>query len=232
MSNQRKTVSFSTFSVDFESCFSVISFWFLSGLFMICAITNNWETNHSVIQFVWRTTEFLFQSVQSICTDCKGMNSFNSVVRVAFSISFCRIYEYWIIRSCIKRRDYLKDSRELCCFSLQSVIYSHWVFHWISLQLSILCVQTEFMISIIDTIQRLGKYKWYAYGLQAATEKGGPSVNPQFFLIKAITYRMITSRILKELEPLIYCVCLFILLTQFSMCIQQSTMDCYGFGFC
>lgn len=87
------------------------------------------------------------------------------------------------------------------------------------------------MISIIDTIQRLGKYKWYAYGLQAATEKGGPSVNPQYFLIIAIINRMITSRILKELEPLIYCVCLFVLLTHSSMYIQQSIMDYCGFEF-
>lgn len=114
LSKLRNTGFFSTFSVGSESCFFVSSFLLLSGVFMICSITSNWETNHSDSQFPWRTIEFLFQSVQSICTDCKGMSSFNSVVHLSFCFSFCRIYEYRIIRSYIKRRDYLKDSRELC----------------------------------------------------------------------------------------------------------------------
>lgn len=38
-------------------------------------------------------------------------------------------------------------------------------------------------IQNVDTIQRLGKYKWYAYSFQTATEKEGTSINPQYMFL-------------------------------------------------
>ena len=33
-------------------------------------------------------------------------------------------------------------------------------------------------------MQRLGKYKWYAYSFQTATEKEGTSINPQYMFLE------------------------------------------------